>query len=184
MTQHSARLSCGSVFIGGSQNSCLRQTFEALIAIKARHSEVDNHLIDGPGSTFRIARRSGAKVGLRREGLLNLSPPAFQRRSGDGQRARRVVGSTVQRSSGGVQPAPVPSVVRAADRAPWPAVGRLGRVLECVTNPMPTAAARSAAGSDGADSDRADRVIRAAGPSRVRFAENRGRVDRPLGDSR
>ena len=48
MTRHSASLSWGSVFIGGSQTSYPRQTFEALIAIKARRSEVDNHLFDGP----------------------------------------------------------------------------------------------------------------------------------------
>ena len=44
-----------------------------------------------PGSTFRISRRSGAKVRLRREGLLNLPPPALQRRSRDDQRTRGVV---------------------------------------------------------------------------------------------
>jgi hypothetical protein len=44
-----------------------------------------------PGSTGRISRQSGAKVRLRREGLLNLSPPALQRGSAEGQLARGVV---------------------------------------------------------------------------------------------
>jgi hypothetical protein len=64
-------------------------------ASRIDHSRLDGaskHLFDEPGPKTDNGRRFGAKVGLHREGLLNLPSPALQRRSGDTQRARGVSG--------------------------------------------------------------------------------------------
>ncbi len=81
---------------GISRAPCIAEDRRMVAHADAAHSPIfqivpTNKCLMNPGSATANGRKSGAKVGLRREGLLDLPAPAFQGRPRDAKGERGFV---------------------------------------------------------------------------------------------